>query len=385
MSSPGKWQDYDDIFAAARKRMPHGFFAYMDHGCGEDLALTNNRESLRKIRLRSRVLRDVSARTTATTLFGISQSMPVVIAPTGPAGMVWLDGEVALARAAADAGIPFTVSTAATTPLEVIRRSGGGRQWFQLYMWPDREQSYEVVARAAHAGYDALVVTVDSMVPRNRPIEARSGFVPFQWRPRNLLDVIMHPRWMFGSPIRQLLSGGMVRYENFPGFEKAKVTQLPRVMKNDTVTWTDLEHLRERWRGTLIVKGITHPADAEKAVACGVDGIVISNHGGVVLDAAPAPIDLLPGIAQAVGGKTTILIDSGFRRGIDVVKALALGADAVMLGRMPLYALAAAGQVGASRALEILQQEILHTLAMTGCINPDEVGHDILWRDDAAT
>ncbi len=385
MTDTNRWRNSDDLREAARRRLPDGLFQFIDRGSEDEFALRNNREALQRLRLRSRILRDVSGRGTASSLLGLPVSMPVVVAPTGPAGQVWWRGEIAMARAAQEAGIPCTVSTASTTPLEAIRaQGGGGRQWFQLYMWPDRQMSYEVVDRAQQAGYEALVVTVDSMVERNRPFEARTGFAPpVRLNRRNAWDILTHPRWLLGVMGRYWVDKGMPRYENLPGTVKPKVTSHPRpagMPKNDSLVWDDLSRLRERWRGPLLVKGITHADDALRALDCGAQGVVVSNHGAVVFDSAVATIDVLPEVVAAVGGRMAVLVDSGFRRGSEVVKALALGADAVMLGRVPLYGLAAAGQPGAKRALDIIQSEILHTLAMVGCTSVDELGAQHVWR-----
>jgi len=378
MSDPASWLNSDDIRAAAQRRLPKGLFEFIDRGAEDELALRLNREAIQRVKLRSSVLRDVSQRSTASTLLGHSLSMPVVIAPTGPAGQVWYRGEIAMARAAAEAGIPFTVSTASTTRLETIREVGGGRQWFQLYVWPDRAMSDEVVSRARESGYDALVVTADSVVATNRPFNVRNGFtLPLRLNLRNCLDVIGHPRWLLGVIGRYISTTGMPRYENYPGHVKARMTAQPiadAMAKNDSITWEDLRRLRNDWPGQLIVKGILNPEDAVQAMHCGADGIIVSNHGGIVFDSSVAPIDALPAIANAIDGRIAVLVDSGFRRGSEVVKAIALGADAVMLGRVPLYALAAAGQEGAARALTIIQAEILHTLALLGCKSIDEVG-----------
>ena len=360
-----------DLRTVAKRRLPRGLFEFIDRGSEDEVALRNNRESLDRIKLRPRVLVDVSRRQQDITLFGQRQSMPLIIAPTGPAGQVWYRGEIALARAASAAGIPFTLSTAATTPMETVIEEGGGSQWFQLYMWPDEEMSFDLVRRADRAGFGALVLTLDSIVPTNREFNVRNGFtIPLRLNARNTADIVTHPRWLFGVIMRYLLTTGMPRYENYPTEVKAKLTALPlaaSMAKNDSLTWDHLKRIRELWPRRLIVKGILDARDAHMAVACGADGIVVSNHGGVVCDSAMAPIDALPSIVEAVGSRTTIIIDSGYRRGSDVVKALALGADAVMIGRATLYGTAAGGQAGATRAIEILRNEIDRMLAILGC------------------
>jgi isopentenyl diphosphate isomerase/L-lactate dehydrogenase-like FMN-dependent dehydrogenase len=368
-----------DLRELARRRLPHGLFDFIDGGNEDDVALRNNRAALERIRLVPRVLNDISKRNPAITLFGKQQTMPIVVAPTGPLGHVWYRGEVEAARACAKAGVPFALSSAATTPMEEIVREGG-RQWFQLYVRTDREGSLRVVDRAERAGVEALVFTVDSVVPVNRESNKRNGFTtPFRITPRNTLDVLMHPGWLAGVIGRHLITTGMPRYEAYVENGKDPGEQLAAKVlmdKDDTLDWDFLRALRKRWPRTLIVKGILDPRDAVLAADCGADGIIVSNHGGVTNDAAPAPIDMLPDIVAAVGKRVTVLVDSGFRRGTDVLKALALGADAVLIGRAMLYGTAAAGEAGAARALEIFRSEIHRMLGVLGCNSPAEIMRD---------
>ncbi len=369
-----------DLRALARKRLPRGLFDFIDRGAEDDVALANNRAALARIKLRPRILVDVSRRSQATSLFGKQHGMPLAIAPTGPTGMMWYRGEVALARAAARAGIPFTLASPATTAMEEVMAEAGGTQWFQLYMWKDREKSYRILERAKAAGFEALVVTVDAIVAPNREFHARSGFtLPMRLNARNLFDLATHPRWLFGVAGKYWAKGGMPRPRNYNTGkgEPVVVRRIGQTIdKNESLTFDDLRILRDKWPRTLIVKGILHPSDAVAAADCGADGIVVSNHGGMSCDAAAAPIEALPAIADAVGGRLTILIDSGFRRGSDVVKALALGAHAVLSGRSTLYGLAAGGSEGALRAIEILRAEIDRTLASIGCASLADLTRD---------
>jgi isopentenyl diphosphate isomerase/L-lactate dehydrogenase-like FMN-dependent dehydrogenase len=295
----------------------------------------------------------------------------MVIAPTGVAGLLWHEGEIALARAAADAGIPFTLATGSMTPMEKVAQQAGGELWFQLYMWPDRALSYQLVERARTAGFKALVVTVDGVVSGNREYNLRNGFtVPFSFTRKNVADVLMHPGWMSGVLARYMFTTGMPRYENYPSEIKYKVTARPMgrsQMKNDSLNWEDLRQLRKMWPHKLLVKGLLHAQDAVLAAECGADGVVLSNHGGRNLDGAISPLEVLPEVVDAVGKRVAVLIDSGFRRGTDVVKALALGAHAVQIGRPGLYGIATAGQPGAQRALGIFREEIDRVMALLGC------------------
>jgi len=361
----------DDLREIARRRVPKGMFEFVDRGAEDEVALRNNRTAFERIRLQPRTLVDVSRRSQEITLFGNPQQMPIAIAPTGSAGLMWHDGEIALARAAAAAGIPFTLATGSMTAMEKIAVQAGGRLWFQLYMWPDRSLSHKLVERASAAGYEALVVTVDGAVPGNREYNLRNGFtIPFTFTRRNVTDVLMHPEWLLGVLARYVFTTGMPRYENYPSEFKHRITAQPMgkgMLLNDSLNWDDLRVLRGMWPRTLIVKGILHPQDAVHAADCGADGVVVSNHGGRNLDSSMAPIEVLPEVVDAVGKRITVMVDSGFRRGSDVVKALALGAQAVLIGRPTLYGTAAGGEAGAARAIAIFREEIDRVLALLGC------------------
>jgi isopentenyl diphosphate isomerase/L-lactate dehydrogenase-like FMN-dependent dehydrogenase len=360
-----------DLREAARRRLPRGLFEFMDRGNDDEVAMRENRGALERIKLKPRVLVDVSRRSQEITLFGKRQPMPVIVAPTGSAGLAWYEGEIALARAAAAHSIPFTLAVGSMTALERLPKEAGGTLWFQFYMWPDRSLSHQLIARARDAGYEALVFTVDTPVAPGREYNLRNGFtIPFRFTRRNVTDVIAHPRWLLGVLARYLVTTGMPRYRNFPAHTQTRITALPMgrsTALNDTLTWDDVRELRKLWPRKLIVKGIQHPRDAVMAADCGADAVVLSNHGGRVLDSSAATITALPQVVEAVGKRITVIVDSGFRRGSDVVKALALGADAVMLGRAPLHGTAAAGEAGAMRALAIYRDEIDRVLALIGC------------------
>lgn len=371
MSNKVEAYNIADLRDIAQRRLPKGLFEFVDRGTEDEVSLRNNRAVFEKIRLKPRMLVDISKRSQEITLFGNTHKMPMVIAPTGVAGLLWHEGEIALARAAADAGIPFTLATGSMTPMEKVAQQAGGELWFQLYMWPDRSLSHQLVERARLAGFKALVVTVDGIVSGNREFNLRNGFtVPFSFTRKNVTDVLMHPGWIAGVLAKYMLTTGMPRYENYPSEIKYKVTVAPMgrsQMKNETLNWEDLRHLRNIWPHKLLVKGLLHAEDAQFAVDCGADGVIVSNHGGRNLDGAIAPLEALPEIVSAVGKRVTVLIDSGFRRGSDVVKALALGANAVQIGRPGLYGIAAAGQFGAERALTIFREEISRVMALLGC------------------
>jgi isopentenyl diphosphate isomerase/L-lactate dehydrogenase-like FMN-dependent dehydrogenase len=304
--------------------------------------------------------------------------MPLVIAPTGTAGLMWFEGDLALARAAREAGIPFTVATASMTAMERVADEAGGELWFQLYLWPDRRLSHQLVERARAAGYKALVVTVDGAASGNREYNLRNGFtIPFTYSRRAILDILRHPRWLVSVMMRYLLTTGMPVYRNYPTEARAKLTAGPMgrsSLRTDSLNWDDLDALRKIWPHKLIVKGMLDPEDAAMAVNRGADGIGVSNHGARNLDGVISPIEVLPEIVDRIGNRATVFVDSGFRRGSDVVKAIALGADAVMIGRSMLYGLAAGGFDGAVRALEIYHEEIRRVLALLGCTTLADLG-----------
>ena len=367
-----------DLRKIALKRVPRGLFEFMDRGTEDEVSLRNNREVFDRLRFKPRTMVDVSKRSQDNTLFGVKHKMPLVIAPTGVAGLMWFEGELALARAARAAGIPFTLATGSMTAMERVADEAGGELWFQLYMWPDRSLSHELVERAKAAGYKALVVTVDGVSAGNREYNIRNGFtIPFTYSTRAMLDMATHPRWLFGTMLRYLATTGMPMYANYPAAAKAKMTKGPvgrSSLRTDSISWDDLDALRKIWPHKLIVKGMLDPQDALTAVEHGADGIDVSNHGGRNLDGIISPIEILPQIVDAVGKRATVFMDSGIRRGSDVVKALALGADAVMVGRSTLYGVAAGGEAGASRALEIYRDEIHRNMALLGCNTLDELG-----------
>lgn len=374
--------DIADLRELARRRLPKGVFEFMDRGNGDEVALANNREAFERIKLVPHALVDTSSRSQEITLFGNRQKMPIVIAPTGSAGLNWFEGEIALARAAAAAGIPFTLATGSMTSMEKVAEQAGGTLWFQIYMWPDRSLSHGLVERAKAAGYQALVVTVDTPVPPGREYNLRNGMtVPFRFTRRNVTDVLMHPRWVATVLARYLLTSGMPRYENYPTEVKARITAAPMgrsMMVTDSLTWDDLKALRRIWPHRLLVKGILRSQDAVLAADCGADGVIISNHGGRAVDSTMAPIEVLPSVIEAAGKRLTVMVDSGFRRGADVVKALALGAAAVLIGRATLYGTAVAGEAGAARAIEIYRDEIDRILGLIGCPDVAQLDRDYL-------
>jgi isopentenyl diphosphate isomerase/L-lactate dehydrogenase-like FMN-dependent dehydrogenase len=372
-----------DLRDAAQRRLPKGIFEYVDRGTEDEIALANNRSAYDEIKLLNRALVDISDIRTETNILGNPSALPLAIAPTGAAGLCWFEGELELAKAAAKAGIPFSLATPSNTAMEKIAKEAGGRLWFQLYMWRDKELSDELVKRAARAGFETLIWTVDSGHGFNREYNARNGFAtPYKLNARSMIDAITHPEWLTSVLGRYVATSGMPRHVNYPEKYQDKITgnisaRAPHAHK---LGWEDVDRLRAIWPGKLVIKGIMRVEDAKEAACRGVDGIVVSNHGGRNMDSAPSPLEVLPGIAAAVRGRTTIIVDSGVRRGSDIVKALALGADCVLAGRATLYGVSAAGQLGAEKALSILDTEMRKTMAYIGRQRIDDISRDDLWQ-----
>lgn len=360
----------EDARRAARRRLPRGLFEYIDRGAEDELSIAGNRQGLDAVRLAPSILVDVSQRTQVAEVLGRKQPSPLVIAPTAVAGLVWRDGEIALARAAAAAGIPFCVSTQSITSIERIAAESGAELWFQLYVWKNRERMLALLDRARAAGARTLVLTVDTAVGPNREYNLRNGFgIPLKPSLRAGIDLMLHPRWTVDVLLRSLVSSGVPTYAHYPDEFR---TQLGRVSLSDEmslatdVSWEDVALLRRRWQGKLVLKGVLRVDDARKAAEHGADAIVVSNHGARNLDCAPGPVEVLPAIAEAVGDRLAILADSGVRRGADIARFLALGASGVLIGRATLYGVAIAGEAGASRVLELLRNELSTTMGMLG-------------------
>jgi (S)-mandelate dehydrogenase len=371
-----------DLRDIARRRVPGFVFEYVEGGAEDECTLRGNREAFMRLRFVPQILIDTSQRQLRTTILGREATAPLIIAPTGLNGLLHPDGDLMLARAAAKLGVPYTLSTVSTTRLEDLASGAGGRLWMQLYVLKDRAIGRDIVRRAAAAGFEALVFTCDANVFGNREWDQRGYRRPGRPNTRAVLDTLRHPRWAWEVLVRR----GMPRFRNLEAFMPPSAvtpvgasTVLPRLF-DATICWDDLAWIRELWRGKLIIKGVLSSADAERAAGLGVDGIVVSNHGGRQLDSCVAPIDVLPEIVRTVGERLAILIDSGFRRGTDVVKALALGAQAVMVGRATLYGLIADGGPGGERALAILTSEIDRVLGQLGCTSVAELRPELVRR-----
>ncbi|HXF67057.1 MAG TPA: alpha-hydroxy acid oxidase [Burkholderiales bacterium] len=372
----------EDLRAIARSRLPRIAWEFLDEGTEDNVTLRANRAAFERIRFLPRVLVDVSRRSQKVTLWGKTFEAPFGIAPTGAAGLYAFEADIALARAAARAGVPFVLSTASFVPLERVLREGGGTQWFQLYMSKDRDLAERLVARARDAGFEALVVTTDIPVAAAREYNRRNRFeIPFRPGFSTLVDGLLHPRWLAGVFLRTLLDSGVPRFQNLDvnvGGRIVSKTLTEFRTRRDALDWEDIRWLRALWPRKLLVKGILTVEDARLALECGADGIFVSNHGGRQLDGAPSPIEVLPEIAAALRGRLAIMVDSGLRRGSDIVKALALGADMVFLGRATLYGAAAGGEAGVLHALNLLKSEVDRVMALIGCTSVEQLGPEYL-------
>ena len=369
-----------DYREAARRRLPKVLFDYIDGGSYAEQTLAANVAEIQALKLRQRVLRDVSQLSTETTLFGQTLSMPVVLSPVGLAGMYARRGEAQAARAAKAAGVPFTLSTVGVCAAAEVA-AAAEPPWFQLYMVRDRGFMADVLAKTAALGCPVLMFTVDLPVPGARYRDQRNGMLANTAGQRfaQALDGLAHPAWLWDVQ----LNGG----PHTLGTVAEAAKDLKRLVEfmtwigrnfDQSVTWDDIAWVREHWKGPIVIKGVLDVADARQAADLGVDGIVVSNHGGRQLDGAPASIRALPPIAQAVGDRTAVLMDGGVRSGLDVLKALASGARACLIGRAWAFALGARGEAGVAHMLQILRQELRVAMALTGCTDVNSAGGELL-------
>ena len=374
----------EDMRVLAKRRLPRVVFDYIDGGAGDEQGLNNNAAQFRNFRLVPRFLVDVSKRTTKTTVFGREYSSLFGIAPTGYAGLYRPGGEKMLARAALDSGIPFVQSGSSVASIEQIGEVARGNSWFQLYAARDPAMSADLLRRAADAGVETVAVTVDLPVAGSRPRDFRSGWrVPPKMTPQVFFDGLCHPAWSWGY----LRSGGLPKMGNWvpyvgEGATAADVAQFSRVNAYSTQVWSDIERYRRTWKGNLVVKGILHREDARIAADVGVDGIIVSNHGGRQFDRAPAPIEVLPGIVEAAGSRITVMMDSGISNGVDMLIAYALGAKFVFVGRATAWGLIVGGLEGAKRSIDILKAQADLGMGQIGCNSSAELTKATLLRVD---
>ncbi len=376
-----KFLSVADYEAAACRRLPRCISGFVQGGTEDGRSVRENRRAFDDWVFRPRGLNNVSERNTSTVLWGKEYSMPLGIAPTGLAALVAHDGDLQLARAAKNARVPFIISGSSSVPLEELQAQAPG-SWYQAYFPGDRERIARILQRLLSANIEILVVTIDTCVAANRENNARLDFnIPFRLTPRLLLDGMTHPRWSMGVFARTLIARGVPRFANLYEEIGTPITVDPPQgfrTGRDRLTWSDIAWLRDQWPGRLVLKGVSHPADAERAAAVGVDAVMVSNHGGRQLDGALAPLHALSDVVRAVPAAMPVLMDGGVRRGTDVLKALALGAAMVFVGRPTLYGLAVQEQAGVSAVLHIMQQELDRDMALLGCASIGEVSRELL-------
>lgn len=370
----------EDLRQQARRKVPRAIFDYVDRGSYDEISYRANSDDLKAIRFRQRVLIDASNRSLATTMLGENVSMPIAIAPTGLTGLLCGDGEMLAARAAENAGIRFTLSTMSICSIEDVRSATKGPFWFQLYVFRDRGFSESVIERAKAAGCTALFVTVDLPLRGQRHADIKNGLqVPPKLTLRNALDIATKPAWA-----ASVLMGRRKSFGNIDAYIKGKgsVWAAGAWANNNfdsTLSWDDVAWVRKLWPGKLVLKGVLDAEDAKKAADLGADAIVVSNHGGRQLDGAPATIAVLPRIVDALQDRIEVLFDGGVRSGQDVLKALALGARGCLIGRAYLYGLAAMGEAGVTKAVNLIAEELRVSMSLTGVRDVSQVSRDILF------
>jgi (S)-mandelate dehydrogenase len=379
MPDLAKAVNIEDLRVLAKRRLPRAIFDFFDGGAEDEVTLRENRAAFERVRLLPRVLVDVSKIETSVELLGKPSSLPLAIAPTGGISAGRPGAELILARAAKAFGVPFTMATPSAFSIERVAEEVGGRLWFQLYAVRDKDFRNKLVQRAKNSGYEAILVTVDLPVSGKRERDPRNGFhTPYSPNWRNSRDVIFKPAWAL-----DMLRHGLPGMANLEGYRFSTpvgtdiVTAVGREM-DAGLDWEYIKRLRERWPGKLLLKGVERPDDAERAAAVGCDGVVVSNHGGRQLDGASSTLEALPAVASAAGEKLTVLLDGGVRRGVDILKARALGAQAVLTGRATLFGAMAGGEPGAQRALEILSSELVRAMQLCGVRSVREIGPDLI-------
>jgi len=371
-----------DLRLLAKRRLPGGVFDYIDGAAEDERTSARNVSAFSSVEFRPRVLRDVGAPDPSTKIFDRGLTMPLILAPTGFSRIADPQGELAVARAAERAGVPYTLSTMATRSIEEVAAvtGSGARNWFQVYVWRDRGMVEEMLGRAKASGYEAIVITVDTAVLGRRERDVRRGFtLPPKIGLDTLLDGLLHPAWTI-----DLLRSEPITFANMRGTEgkdgksAVNLSEYINSQFDPTLSWTDIAWFRERWAGPIVLKGIQRVDDALLAAEAGVDAVALSNHGGRQLDGAPPPIELVAPVKEAVGDRLAVICDGGVRRGSDIAKALALGADACMIGRGYLFGLGAGGEAGVDHALSHFDTGLRRTMALLGAQCVSELTSDLV-------
>ena len=370
----------EDLRRIARRRLPRGVFDYIDGAAEDELTRSRNTAAFHRLEFRPRILRNVAGIRTETTLLGKALPFPLVLAPTGFSRIADPQGEIAVARAAARAELPYALSTLSTRSIEEVASVSQGRRWFQVYVWRDRGLVKEMLERASAASYEAIVITVDTPMLGRRERDVRSGFtLPPKLGLSTLLDGALHPGWTWS-----FLRAEPIAFANLTGGSVSDPVSLADYINSQfdpTLSWDDIEWFRSAWNGPIVLKGIQCVADARIAADAGVDAIALSNHGGRQLDGAPPPLELVAPVADAVGDRIEIICDGGVRRGSDIVKAIALGASACTVGRAYLYGLAAGGEPGVDWVIDHLHEGVRRTMGLIGACDMEQLGPELVrWR-----
>jgi L-lactate dehydrogenase (cytochrome) len=375
-----------DLRLIARRRLPGGVFDYIDGGAEDEVSLRRNVAAFGRAEFVPRVLRDVSRIDLSATLLGQRLPMPLVVAPTGFTRIASPGGELDVSRAAARAGLPYTLSTMATRSIEEVAAVSNGPKWLQVYVWRDRGLVKELLSRAAQAGYEAIVITVDTAVLGRRERDVRRGFtLPPQLGLGTVLDGLLHPGWTWAFARSEPIIFANVSGSSAPADGQAvSLAEYSNSQFDPALSWSDLDWFRAQWAGPIVLKGIQSVPDARLAAGAGVEAIALSNHGGRQLDGSPPILELVPPVADAVGDRVEIICDGGVRRGSDIVKAVALGARACMAGRAFLYGLAAGGERGVDKVVSLLEGDMRRTMALTGNRQLSDLGPELIrWRGSA--
>jgi L-lactate dehydrogenase (cytochrome) len=373
----------DDLRRIAKRRLPTGVFDYVDGAAEDEVTRARNSAAFRNVEFRPRILRNVDKIDTSTTVLGMPLAYPLVLAPTGFTRMVEPQGELAVARAADRAGLPYTLSTMGTRSIEEVADVCGGRKWFQVYVWRDRGLVEDMLQRAAASGYEAIVITVDTAVLGRRERDVRRGFtLPPKIGIDTIIDGLLHLGWTLSFMQAEPITFTNIKAAyTAEGSDPVSLSEFVNSQFDASLSWDDVDWFRARWNGPIVIKGIQTVEDARLAADTGVQAIALSNHGGRQLDGSPPPLELVAPVAEAVGDRVEIICDGGLRRGSDIVKAVALGAKACMAGRAYLYALGAGGERGVDHVLALLREDMRRTMALNGVTTVTEITSDLVrWR-----